>query len=143
MGTGTPRDFGSLGRIPLGVLTDRYRGRTIFSVVTISSIAPALMMGFEEDYWQLITCGLFIGVALASFSAGVGFVSGWYPPEKQGMVGAVTRMVGAAGGLGRIFPAARSGARPANDRKFHAGIYAAGALCHHLLRIDLKVRLQA
>ncbi len=77
--------LGSLGRIPLGMLTDRYGGRLIFSVVMVSSIAPALMMGFVADYWQLIVCGFFIGVALASFSVGVGFVSGWYPPEKQGM----------------------------------------------------------
>lgn len=77
--------LGSLGRIPLGMLTDRYGGRLIFSVVMVSSIAPALMMGLVADYWQLIVCGFFIGIALASFSVGVGFVSGWYPPERQGM----------------------------------------------------------
>ncbi len=77
--------LGSLGRIPLGALTDRYGGRLIFSVVMIISIIPALMMGFVADYWRLIACGFFIGVALASFSVGVGFVSGWYPPERQGM----------------------------------------------------------
>ncbi len=77
--------LGSLGRIPLGMLTDRYGGRLIFSVVMVSSIAPALMMGFVVDYWQLIFCGFFIGIALASFSVGVGLVSGWYPAEKQGM----------------------------------------------------------
>lgn len=77
--------LGSLGRIPLGMLTDRYGGRAVFSVVMVSSIVPALMMGFVADYWQLIVCGFFIGIALASFSVGVGFVSGWYPPEKQGM----------------------------------------------------------
>ena len=76
--------LGSLGRIPLGMLTDRYGGRLIFSVVMAISIVPALMMGFVADYWQLIVCGFFIGIALASFSVGVGFVSGWYPPEKQG-----------------------------------------------------------
>jgi nitrate/nitrite transporter NarK len=32
-----------------------------------------------------IVCGFFIGVALAGFSVGVGFVSGWYPPKRQGM----------------------------------------------------------
>jgi NNP family nitrate/nitrite transporter-like MFS transporter len=77
--------LGSLGRIPLGMLSDRFGGRLIFSVVMAGSIAPALMMGFVADYWQLIVCGFFIGVALASFSVGVGFVSGWYPPETQGM----------------------------------------------------------
>jgi NNP family nitrate/nitrite transporter-like MFS transporter len=77
--------LGSLGRIPLGVLTDRFGGRLIFSTVMAFSIIPAVLMGWVGTYWQLVLCGFFIGVALASFSVGVGFVSGWYPPQKQGM----------------------------------------------------------
>lgn len=76
--------LGSLGRIPLGILTDRFGGRLIFSIVMACSVIPAMLMGFVSEYWQLVLCGLFIGIALASFSVGVGFVSGWYPPEKQG-----------------------------------------------------------
>jgi NNP family nitrate/nitrite transporter-like MFS transporter len=77
--------LGSLGRIPLGMLTDRYGGRLIFSIVMACSIVPAILMGFVTSYWQLMLCGFFIGIALASFSVGVGFVSGWYQPERQGM----------------------------------------------------------
>jgi NNP family nitrate/nitrite transporter-like MFS transporter len=77
--------LGSLGRIPLGMLTDRFGGRLIFSIVMACSIVPAILMGFVSEYWQLVACGFFIGIALASFSVGVGFVSGWYPPERQGM----------------------------------------------------------
>ncbi|MCI0485380.1 MAG: NarK/NasA family nitrate transporter [Blastocatellia bacterium] len=77
--------LGSLGRIPLGMLTDRYGGRLIFSIVMMVSIIPAMLMGWVSNYWQLVTCGLFIGIALASFAVGVGFTSGWYPPERQGM----------------------------------------------------------
>jgi NNP family nitrate/nitrite transporter-like MFS transporter len=29
-------------------------------------------------------CGFFLGIGLASFSVGVGFVSGWFPPRSQG-----------------------------------------------------------
>jgi NNP family nitrate/nitrite transporter-like MFS transporter len=76
--------LGSLGRIPLGIFTDRIGGRKVFSAVMALSIIPAFLMGWVSSYWQLILCGLFIGIALASFSVGVGFVSGWYPPEKQG-----------------------------------------------------------
>src|SRR6266498_638601 len=76
--------LGSLGRIPLGILTDRFGGRLIFSIVMACAVIPAMLMGFVSQYWQLVLCGLFIGIALASFSVGVGFVSGWYPPEKQG-----------------------------------------------------------
>jgi NNP family nitrate/nitrite transporter-like MFS transporter len=77
--------FGSLGRLPLGMLTDGYGGRLMFSVVMAITAVPAILMGFVYQYWQLIACGFFIGVGLASFSVGAGFVSKWYPPEKQGM----------------------------------------------------------
>ena len=77
--------LGSLGRIPLGMLTDRFGGRLIFSLVMAFSTVPAFLMGYVSSYTQLVLCGFFIGIALASFSVGVGFVSGWYPPQKQGM----------------------------------------------------------
>lgn len=77
--------LGSLGRIPLGMMTDRFGGRLVFSLVMAFSVVPAFLMGWVSSYTQLVLCGFFIGVALASFSVGVGFVSGWYPPQKQGL----------------------------------------------------------
>ncbi|MEW6211370.1 MAG: MFS transporter, partial [Acidobacteriota bacterium] len=76
--------LGSIGRIPLGMLTDRYGGRLIFSIVMACSIVPSILMGWVSQYWQLLACGFFIGIALASFSVGVGFVSGWYSAQRQG-----------------------------------------------------------
>ncbi len=76
--------LGSLGRIPLGIWTDRSGGRLVFSATMVASILPAIGMGFVDEYWQLLMCGFFLGISLASFSVGVGFVSGWYPPQKQG-----------------------------------------------------------
>jgi NNP family nitrate/nitrite transporter-like MFS transporter len=76
--------LGSLGRIPLGILTDRFGGRLIFILTMAFSIVPAFLMGGVKDYNQLLLYGFFIGIALASFSVGVGFVNGWYPPARQG-----------------------------------------------------------
>jgi MFS transporter, NNP family, nitrate/nitrite transporter len=76
--------LGSLGRIPLGIWTDRSGGRLVFSTVMAASIIPAVGMGLVEEYWQLLVCGFFLGIGLASFSVGVGFVSGWYAPQRQG-----------------------------------------------------------
>lgn len=76
--------LGSLGRIPLGMLTDRYGGRIVFSAVMAFSIIPALAIGHVTSFYGLVFFGFLIGVALASFSVGVGFSSGWYPPGKQG-----------------------------------------------------------
>jgi MFS transporter, NNP family, nitrate/nitrite transporter len=76
--------LGSLGRIPLGLLADRLGGRKVFTWTMIVSVAAALLMGTVENYSQLLLFGFFTGIALASFSVGVAFVSGWYPAEKQG-----------------------------------------------------------
>src|SRR5581483_11431973 len=68
--------LGSLGRIPLGMLTDRFGGRVMFSIVMAAAAVPAILMGWVSVYWQLLFFGFFIGMGLASFSVGVGFVSG-------------------------------------------------------------------
>jgi len=76
--------LGSLGRIPLGMLTDRFGGRIVFSAVMAFSIVPALAIGHVTSFYGLLTFGFLIGIALASFSVGVAFSSGWYPPNRQG-----------------------------------------------------------
>src|ERR1051326_5854114 len=76
--------LGSLGRIPLGVLTDRLGGRKVFTWTMAASVMAALLMGTVNTYSQLLIFGFLTGIALASFSVGVAFVSGWYPQEKQG-----------------------------------------------------------
>jgi NNP family nitrate/nitrite transporter-like MFS transporter len=76
--------LGSLGRIPLGILTDRYGGRVVFPAVMAAAVLAGGLMGWVDSYAYLLACGFFVGIALASFSVGVGFVSGWYPPARQG-----------------------------------------------------------
>jgi NNP family nitrate/nitrite transporter-like MFS transporter len=76
--------LGSLGRIPLGMLTDRFGGRWVFVAVMASATVAAACMGFVREYWQLLACGFFTGIGLASFAVGVGFVSPWYPASRQG-----------------------------------------------------------
>lgn len=76
--------LGSLGRIPLGMLTDRYGGRVVFSAVMAFAIIPATAIGHVTGFSGLLVFGFLIGIALASFSVGVAFTSGWYPPSKQG-----------------------------------------------------------
>ncbi|WP_165253275.1 MFS transporter [Paludisphaera soli] len=76
--------LGSLGRVPLGILADRYGARPVFSLVMLGSVVPAVLMGWVGSYPQLLACGLSIGLALSSFSVGAGAVSRWYPPARQG-----------------------------------------------------------
>jgi MFS transporter, NNP family, nitrate/nitrite transporter len=76
--------LGSLGRIPAGMLTDRFGGKRVFAFMMAVSIVPAMFIAGAASYGQLLAYGTVLGIALASFSVGVGFTSRWYPPEKQG-----------------------------------------------------------
>jgi len=77
--------LGSIGRIPLGILTDRFGGRGVFAATMGLSIVSIVLLGYAATFPLLLACGFLVGIGLASFSVGVGFVSPWYPPEKQGM----------------------------------------------------------
>ena len=68
----------------MGVLTDRYGGRLIFSILLAVAALPAILFGYADSYWALIGVGFLLGIAGASFAVGVPFVSGWYSRERQG-----------------------------------------------------------
>ena len=74
--------LGSLGRIPLGMLSDRYGGRLVFSLVMAFLLIPAWLVGTASGFPQFLI--FLAGMGLASFSVGAGFVSAWYPPNRQG-----------------------------------------------------------
>jgi len=76
--------LGSLGRIPLGMLTDRYGGKLMFALVMAGSIVPVIALSYVQNYGQLLLAAFGCGLALASFSVGTGFSSRWYPAQKQG-----------------------------------------------------------
>src|SRR5215208_2355711 len=79
-----PVIVGSLGRIPLGALTDRYGGRIVFAALSFVVIAPVVFLAFATAYPALLAGGFLLGMAGASFAVGVPFVSAWFPPERRG-----------------------------------------------------------
>jgi len=77
--------LGSLMRIPMGVLTERYGGRRVFAWLLAYTIVPLVALGFMHDsFAAIIVFGFFLGFAGSSFAVGVPFVNRWYPPERQG-----------------------------------------------------------
>jgi NNP family nitrate/nitrite transporter-like MFS transporter len=79
-----PVILGSLGRIPVGMLADRFGGRAVFSVILFFIILPAIALGFAETYNTYLLVAVFLGVAGTSFAVGISYVSRWFPPQKQG-----------------------------------------------------------
>ncbi|MFD8530144.1 nitrate/nitrite transporter [Streptosporangium canum] len=80
-----PVIVGSLGRIVLGGLTDRYGGRTVFAVASLLGVVPVVFLAFAESYPTLLVGGLLLGMTGATFAIGVPYVNGWFPPERRGL----------------------------------------------------------
>jgi len=80
----TPILTGSLVRLPLGVLTDRYGGRIVYLVQMLLVAIPTYGLAFATQYWQYLVIGLFVGLAGGSFAVGIAYTSAWFPKEQQG-----------------------------------------------------------
>jgi MFS transporter, NNP family, nitrate/nitrite transporter len=76
--------LGALGRIPAGMLADRFGGRHVFAALLVLSAVPAIFIGFSNSYSALIVLGLFLGIAGSTFPVGVGFTSKWFTADQQG-----------------------------------------------------------
>jgi len=82
-----PVIVGSLGRIVVGALTDRYGGRVMFPLVSAATIVPILFIAFFalDSFTLLLVGGFFLGIAGTAFAVGVPFVNAWFPPERRGL----------------------------------------------------------
>ncbi|MGE5827002.1 MAG: MFS transporter [Micromonosporaceae bacterium] len=80
-----PVVVGSLGRIPVGALTDRYGARRMFPLVSLATIGPVLVLAFvQSSYPALIVTGFFLGIGGTAFAVGVPHVSTWFAPARRG-----------------------------------------------------------
>ncbi len=80
----TPILTGSLTRLPLGMLTDRFGGRKIYFIQMILVSIATYGLAFANSYWQYLVAGLFVGLAGGSFAIGIAYTSAWFEKEKQG-----------------------------------------------------------
>ena len=81
---GTPILTGSLSRIALGIWTDQYGGRRIYTLVMLSAAVATWLLTYAETYPQMLIAALGVGIAGGAFSVVVAYVSRFYPKGKQG-----------------------------------------------------------
>ena len=81
-----PVVVGSLGRIPVGALTDRFGARTMFPLVSALTILPVLFIGYvgNDTYAMMLLGGFILGLGGTTFAIGIPLVNSWFPPEKRG-----------------------------------------------------------
>jgi NNP family nitrate/nitrite transporter-like MFS transporter len=81
---GTPILTGSLVRIVLGVWTDRFGGRLVYTATMLAAAIATFLLAFAQTYAQMLVAALGVGLAGGSFAVGVAYVSRFFPAGKQG-----------------------------------------------------------
>jgi NNP family nitrate/nitrite transporter-like MFS transporter len=81
---GMPILTGSLVRIILGVWTDRFGGRLVYTATMLAAALATFLLAFAETYGQMLVAALGVGLAGGSFAVGVAYVSRFYPAGRQG-----------------------------------------------------------
>lgn len=80
----TPILTGSLTRIFLGVWTEKYGGRLVFSGQMLLAALATWALTLAHSYAMYLVAALGVGLAGGSFIIGVAYVSRWYDAGRQG-----------------------------------------------------------
>lgn len=81
---GIPILTGSIMRLPMGILTDKFGGKPVFSLLLILSSIPLFLLYFVNSYHLYFLLSLLFGMVGTSFAVGVAYTSVSYPKEWQG-----------------------------------------------------------
>ncbi|MFD4633397.1 nitrate/nitrite transporter [Streptomyces sp. NPDC058284] len=80
-----PVIVGSLGRVPVGALTDRYGARLMFPLVSALTIVPVLLIiPARNSYLAMLGVGFLLGLSGTTFAIGIPLVNSWFPPARRG-----------------------------------------------------------
>lgn len=80
----TPILTGSLSRIFLGVWTEQFGGRIVFTGVMLAGALATWLLTLADSYVMYLVAALGIGIAGGSFTVVITYVSKWFPKERQG-----------------------------------------------------------
>lgn len=80
-----PVILGSVLRIPVGYLTNRFGARVVFLISFTVLLLPVFYVSKATSMADLIIGGLFLGVGGSVFSVGVTSIPKYFPKEKHGL----------------------------------------------------------
>ncbi|KUJ62688.1 MFS transporter [Flavobacteriaceae bacterium CRH] len=81
---GIPILTGSIMRLPIGILTDKFGGKYVFSLLLLLCSIPLFLLPFADSFFLFALLSFLFGMVGTSFAVGIGYTSIWYPKEWQG-----------------------------------------------------------
>lgn len=80
----TPVLTGSISRIFLGIWTEKYGGRLVFTVLMLATAVAVYLLASVQTYAVFLLAALGVGLAGGSFIVGIAYTSEWYDKRHQG-----------------------------------------------------------
>ncbi|MDE0407880.1 MAG: NarK/NasA family nitrate transporter [Alphaproteobacteria bacterium] len=80
----TPVLTGSVSRIFLGVWTEQYGGRLVFTIQMLATAVACWLLSEVQTYEVFLVAALGVGLAGGSFIVGIAYTSQWFDKERQG-----------------------------------------------------------
>lgn len=80
----TPVLTGSISRIFLGVWTEQYGGRLIYTFQMLITAVCTWLLSSVETYEMFLVAALGVGLAGGSFIVGIAYTSQWFEKDQQG-----------------------------------------------------------
>lgn len=81
---GIPILTGSIMRLPIGILTDKFGGKYVFSLLLLLCSIPLFLLPLANSFFMFALLSFLFGMVGTSFAVGIGYTSIWYPKEWQG-----------------------------------------------------------
>ncbi len=81
---GIPVLTGALFRLPIGIATDKWGGRPVYTILLILCAIPMWAVSYCDSYAGFLIAGLGFGMTGTSFAVGIAFTSVWFPKRLQG-----------------------------------------------------------
>lgn len=81
---GIPVLSGSIIRLPVGILTDKFGGKWVYAAVMLTAAVPMYLLSYAQTFSHFFWASLGFGIAGTSFAVGIAYTSVWFKREHQG-----------------------------------------------------------
>lgn len=81
---GIPVLTGSIFRLPVGLLTDRFGGKWVFGILLMLCAVPMYLLSTASSFTSYALLSAGFGLAGTGFAVGIAYTSVWYPRKWQG-----------------------------------------------------------